>query len=140
VIIKTLAAMFVGAVLLNYPWELAQTPFYAGMENLRAVLWHCFTASLGDGILVLLVFGAAAAAQHSLYWFKRPTRAAVIVMGATGIVLALSVEWWALRTGRWQYSDRMPLIPGTGIGLVPLLQMLVLPPAIFWLARRLHRK
>ena len=53
---KTVAAIFVVAVLGNYPWELAQAPLYVGMESFRAVWWHCFVASLGDGLLVLGIF------------------------------------------------------------------------------------
>src|SRR5438445_524792 len=52
---ETVAAIFVVAVLGNYPWELAQAPLYAGMESFRTVAWHCFVASLGDGLLVLVV-------------------------------------------------------------------------------------
>jgi hypothetical protein len=32
---ETVAAIFVVAVLGNYPWELAQAPLYAGMESFR---------------------------------------------------------------------------------------------------------
>ena len=42
---KTVAAIFVVAVLGNYPWELAQAPLYMGMERFRAVWWHCFSHS-----------------------------------------------------------------------------------------------
>lgn len=55
---QTLATIFVVAVLFNYPWELAQSPLYVGMESFSAVWWHCFVSSLGDGVLVLLIFAA----------------------------------------------------------------------------------
>src|SRR6266699_1654343 len=38
---ETIAAIFVVAVLGNYPWELAQAPLYVGMESFRAVWWDC---------------------------------------------------------------------------------------------------
>lgn len=51
--------IFIVAVLLNYLWELAQAPLYVGLEDYNAgVLWHCFVASLGDGIMVLLIVAA----------------------------------------------------------------------------------
>ena len=51
-----LISLFVIAVLVNYPWELGQAPLYIGLESYdRAVLWHCFVASVGDGIMVLLI-------------------------------------------------------------------------------------
>lgn len=54
----TLATIFMVAVLFNYPWELVQSPLYVGMEGFSAVWWHCSVASLGDGVLVLLIFAA----------------------------------------------------------------------------------
>jgi hypothetical protein len=33
----TVATIFVAAVLFNYPWELAQSLLYVGMENSRAL-------------------------------------------------------------------------------------------------------
>jgi hypothetical protein len=54
-----LISVFIVAVFLNYLWELAQAPLYVGMEYYNAgVFWHCFVASLGDGIMVLLIVGA----------------------------------------------------------------------------------
>jgi hypothetical protein len=49
----TLRSIFVVAAVFNYAWELVQAPLYEGMEHLRTVWWHCFVASLGDGLLVL---------------------------------------------------------------------------------------
>ena len=49
----TVAVIFVVAVVGNYLWELAQAPLYRGMESVRTVWWHCFVASLGDGLMVL---------------------------------------------------------------------------------------
>ena len=51
-----LISVFIVAILLNYLWELAQAPLYVGLEDYNAgVFWHCFVASLGDGIMVLLI-------------------------------------------------------------------------------------
>ena len=56
---RTLIWVFIVAVLLNYLWELAQAPLYVGLEDYNAgVLWHCCVASLGDGIVVLLIVAA----------------------------------------------------------------------------------
>jgi hypothetical protein len=60
------------ATVFNYAWELAQAPLYEGMEHLRTVWWHCFVASLGDGLLVLLIFAAGWTALHRRDWFVRP--------------------------------------------------------------------
>jgi hypothetical protein len=47
-------------------------------------------------------------------------------------VLAALVESVAVHAlGRWEYTDKMPTVPRLGIGLVPIAQMLILPPLIF---------
>jgi hypothetical protein len=54
-----LISIFVVAVSLNCLWELAQAPLYVGLGSYTGeVFWHCFVASLGDGIMVLLIVAA----------------------------------------------------------------------------------
>jgi hypothetical protein len=134
---KTVAAIFVVAVLGNYPWELAQAPLYVGMESVRAVWWHCFVASLGDGLLVLEIFamGWLLLRQHG--WFVHPGIRGYGVMITTGLVIGITVEWVAVHLlERWMYTAGMPRIPGLAVGLLPVLQMLMLPPLIFHLVAR----
>lgn len=130
-----LTTIFVVAVLFNYPWELAQSPLYVDMVSVRTVWWHCFVASLGDGVLVLFIFAAGWVVLGRWEWFVQPRGRGYIVMLAIGLTIGVSVEWIAVRLmGRWTYTARMPLVPGLGVGLVPVLQMLVLPPLIFRMA------
>ena len=134
---RGLLLIFFVAVAVNYAWELAQTPLYAGVDFPGAV-WHCFVASLGDGLLLLFIYAAVAVAMRSLDWYMRPGVEAYFAMAAAGLAVGIAVEWWGLHIAkRWQYSELMPIIPGAGVGLAPILQMLVLPPAIFAAVRRL---
>ena len=131
-----LTSVFIVAVLLNYLWELAQAPLYVGLENYNAgVFWHCFVASLGDGIMVLLIVVSGWLILRKPDWFVRPGVRGYVVMITTGLVLAVLVEWVAVhKLGRWVYAERMPTVPRLGIGLVPVAQMLILPPLIFRVA------
>ena len=134
-----LSVLFALATAVNYAWELAQTPLYARVAFPGAI-WHCFVASLGDGLLVLFIFAVVAAVLRSLDWYVRPTMRGHVAMAAAGLAVSFAVEWWGLRIARrWEYSGLMPLIPGTGIGVAPVLQMLLLPPLVFWAMRRLAR-
>lgn len=125
------ALVFAIGVLVNYPWELAQSRLYADMEDVREVLWHCFIAALGDGVLVLAVFAVGAIMFRRADWFVRPGARSYAVMLGAGLVIGVLVEWLGLHLlRRWVYAPDMPLIPGLGIGLVPVAQMLLLPPLI----------
>ena len=132
---RTLATLFVVAVLFNYPWELAQAPLYGGMNSFSTTWWHCFIASLGDGLLVLTIFTAGWAVLQRRDWFVQPGMRGYFLMLVVGLVIGVSVEWAAVHVlGRWAYTAQMPLVPGLGVGSVPVLQMLVLPPLIFRVA------
>jgi len=130
---RTLILVFIVAVLLNYLWELAQAPLYVGLKNYNAgVFWHCFVASLGDGIMVLLIVATGWIVLRQSDWFLRPGVRGYLVILMAGLFLALLVEWVAVHIlGRWEYSDKMPMVPMLGIGLVPIAQMLILPLLIF---------
>ena len=135
--------VFLIAVLLNYVWELAQAPLYVGLERYTAtVFWHCFVASLGDGLTVLLIIVAGWISFRRCDWFQRPGIGGYLVMLTTGLVLAVFVEWVGVHIlGRWAYTDKMPTVPWVRIGLVPIAQMAILPPVIFrtaalWVSRK----
>ena len=131
-----LISVFIVAVLVNYAWELAQAPLYVGLEEYNlGVFWHCFVASLGDGIMVLLIVATGWITLKRRDWFERPGMAGYVVMLTAGFMLALFVEWLGLHVlRRWEYSERMPLLPALRVGLAPIAQMLFLPPLIFKLA------
>jgi hypothetical protein len=120
-------------VVVNYVWELAQAPPYVGLESYGAsVFWHCFAASLGDGIMVLLIVAAGWITLQQENWFEHPGVAGYLMMLTTGFLLAVLVEWVGVHVlGRWRYTDTMPVVPGLGVGVIPIAQMLLLPPLIF---------
>ena len=132
----TLMWIFIVAVVMNDLWELAQASLYVGLESYNTqVLWHCFVASLGDGLMVLLIYMAGWMTLRRWDWIKEPRVAGYLLMLTAGLLLAGFVEWFGVRIlERWQYTQRMPIVPGFGIGVVPLVQMLFLPPMVFRIA------
>lgn len=124
--------LFVVAVLINYIWEIAQSPLYVGMEDFNLVWWHCGLAALGDGLLVLLIHSAGWAVLHRWDWFMHPRAIGYAMMLLAGLAIGVSIEWLAVFvTNRWAYTAQMPLVPLLDVGLAPVAQMLVLPPLIF---------
>lgn len=134
---ETHIALF--ALLLNYPWEFLQVPFFAHMPTMphwEAVLF-CTRAALGDVVIALGAYWAVAALRRDRHWIRRPDRTAVLLFVAVGVLVTVGLEWHATEIqSRWQYGPLMPTLPLLGTGLAPLLQWLVLPPLIVWFARR----
>lgn len=134
--IRLAAIVFVVGVTLNYAWEMAQAPLYAPMGTFWQATWRCFEASLGDGVLVLVVLLTGTMVFRSGAWVVSGSRSRLAFSSGVGLSLAVLVELWGLHTQRWVYAASMPLVPGTAIGLVPLAQMAVLVPLTFGLTRK----
>lgn len=133
--VKQALLIFIVAVALNYLWEVAQAPLYLGFEDWNSVWWHCVVAALGDGILVWLIFVVGWITFKRFEWYVHPSGRALAVMLVAGLLIGVGIEWVAInKLGRWAYTVHMPLLPGLDVGLVPTLQMLLLPPVIFRIA------
>ena len=124
-------AVFAIAYALNAVWEMAQAPLYQSMGSAWEATRRCLVASVGDGalILIILILLRGLAARASI---ERPYILAVVL----GVAVASAVEWWGLSEGRWAYGPQMPIVPGTAVGIVPLLQLAVLTPLTMWTADR----
>lgn len=125
--------------LLNYPWEILQAPFYAGMSEMQhwdAVL-ECSWATLGDAGLLVGAFWIGAAVQRSRRWMAHPRTTTVAAFVTAGLLATIALEWLATEVwSRWQYGPRMLTLPVLGTGIAPLLQWLLLPPLVIWFVRR----
>lgn len=134
-----LASIFVVAAIVNYAWELARSPLYARPQEGPTRLWHCGLASLGDGVMVLLILAAGWLVLGRHDCFERSGAGGYLVMLVSGLVLSISVEWASLHVLRlWDYTERMPRLPGLGVGITPVLQMLILPPLIVRIVAAWH--
>ena len=137
-VLRLNARVFLWAVALNFLWEMAQAYAYSGMppSSLEATLM-CGRASLIDGVLVLGIFGGGVVVFSRIDWAERPGLPGYFFMVAAGFLVSVIIELNAVyRVGKWGYRETMPLLPPWEVGVLPVLQMLLLPPVIFLLSRR----
>ena len=128
------------ALLLNFAWEILQAPLYVGMAGMphAQVTKACLQATFGDMVIMLLAYGAVAVAARSRRWIVAASSWQMPVFIAIGVAITAGIEWLATRghwVQSWNYLSAMPLVPGTGIGLAPLLQWVLLPPLTVWFVR-----
>lgn len=134
--------LFLFGVLLNYAWELTQAPLYEGVATAAywTVVKGCARATFGDGLILLIAYWSVAAATRDRRWFARPDRLRLAGFVGIGIAITIVLERLALQSTfagwGWRYSEAMPVVPGIGVGLTPLLQWLILPLIAIWLVRR----
>lgn len=135
--------LFLVALPLNLVWEVAQITAYDFPEtSLMTGVIGCFVPSLGDGLMTLIIYWTGWLLFREPRWILNPGAKGYLLMVGVGLILAVLVEWNALyRTGSWAYNERMITIPFLGVGLLPLLQMMILPTAtilllpLFWKKR-----
>ena len=129
------------ALLLNFPWEFLQVPLFEQMPE--APHWQaiktCSRATLGDAALMLAAYWAVAATRGNRNWIATPDTAGVLLFATVGVLATAIIERLALAglwIESWSYSAAMPVVPGIGVGLSPLLQWVVLPPLVVWFVKR----
>ena len=122
---------------LHFVWEILHSPLYAGLA--AGTHWEgikcCLLAAGGDVLLTLTAYGAVAATARARLWLAEPRAVLVVWFVATGLVATILIEHLSVHVwGRWSYGPAMPIV--LGVGLLPILQWIVLPPLTLWLARR----
>ncbi len=108
-------------------------PFYENMNwDLQSML-YCFAASIGDVLMTLIIFFTVGYLVKNKNWLLRFNSKNILFMLITSLLLSLIVEEIAIRLSLWSYTDLMPKIYITNIkiGIIPLLQMIILPFLVF---------
>lgn len=125
--------------LLNGNWEWLQTPFYEDRTGaIDTVVWFRLHCTMVDVVILLGCAVVLTLLRRGTSWLERPaTRDMTLLAGIGTVYTALSEQVNVGVRAAWAYSRLMPVIPGTAIGLVPLLQWVLLPPAAVLLASRL---
>lgn len=134
--------LFLIAVPLHLIWEVAQIRAYEFPEtSLTTDVIGCFLPTLGDGLMTLIIFWTGWAVLRDSQWILKPGVKGYVLMAIVGTLLAIIVELNALYlTGDWRYNEQMITIPVLGVGLLPLLQMILLPPVTALLLQWVWRK
>ena len=138
--LTVLRCYLVALALGNLAWEFAHLPLYtiwktgrSGEITFAAV--HCTGGDIliGTASLVLaLALGGGGWPSASAAYLR-----VAVLTGGFGLAYTVFSEWLNVAVRKsWGYSELMPVVPGTTVGLSPLLQWVVLPVVAFWLARR----
>ncbi len=126
---------------LNWVWEQAQCrPFFVHAEPTHGQLAMIRAAS-GDVAMTWITYGLVAVVSRRWSWIAGTwARRQWIAIVVSALAMSVGLESYALATGRWSYTPFNPLVPGLGVSVVPLLQLLLLLPAAFWVTAAVLRR
>ena len=128
---------------LHLVWEFAHMPLYGVWKagTAEEIIYNGLHCTVGD---VMIAAFSLLAAIVLVGWSGWP-RNGWLVVSSTAILVGVGYtafsEWhnvYVLQS--WSYASAMPVVPGTGIGVSPLAQWLVVPTAALWLTWRIVRQ
>ncbi|MFD2512473.1 hypothetical protein ACFSRY_01230 [Pontibacter locisalis] len=138
-ILRVSSLVLVVGFLLNLIWENAQAPLYEGYKGFYGHFWLCFVAAVVDALVILLLYLLFLVYSQHLYWPLAAGFWQRLLLVIAGVLLAVWFEKWALNVEQWGYAEAMPIIPILDIGLLPVLQLMFLPFATFWVSMHVAR-
>ncbi len=134
-----LGRYLIAVICCSLAWEALHMPLYtlwstATALQLAANVVQCTGVNMVIALVSLLV--AMAVARRGSIPLRRYAAVAVLAsvfaVGYTVLNEWLNVHVWHV----WAYSDLMPMLPGTELGLSPIVQWIVIPLAGCWWAHR----
>src|SRR3989338_8632819 len=124
--VKKWLFVFLLAVGLNWVWENLHSRLYVHFQGGIITPGVLLYAALVDCVSITAIIFFARRFFDSRYW-----QTLFIVL--SGVVASLVLEYRALLTDRWAYTELMPIIPGLYTGLTPTVQLAVTGSIVYWL-------
>lgn len=125
--------------LTNLIWENVQAPLYKGFVSFGQHFKQCLIASVGDMVFVVVVYLIFVGVFRDWYWIQNLTLKLAILVVLLGGISAVVFEKVAFHLGYWSYG-KMPVIPLLDVGLMPVIQLMVLPILSYYLGFIIFKK
>lgn len=125
---------------LELLWEVAQFPLYTVWHegDWNYILYGLVHCTLGDLIILLVAYWIVALLNRNRYWYLNSILPNGVLFITLGIIYTIYSEISNVRIkGTWDYTELMPIVPVVGIGAMPFLQWILIPPVLLWLMRLL---
>lgn len=135
---KYFITFFFFAFLIFGMWEWIQTPFFRDItDEINIIVWYRVHCTIGDIMIMGFSILIWSLIKRSNTWFFKPKGKdyIAITLFGTSYTIYSEIINVVIRES-WGYSEFMPMIPGTHIGIVPIVQWLILPSLILYICAR----
>jgi hypothetical protein len=135
-LLKTTTVIFLTGFLLHFFWEYSQMIFYACFTcPIDSFQWVIFRATIADAFYMVFFYIVGISLHKKKDWLSHLAWSDLKWLSPAGITTGVIIEYHAIFVAfKWSYSELMPSIGG--IGLIPILQMIILPPLTFWVSKK----
>lgn len=117
--------------LTNLVWETFHSRYYNSYNKVLSKSRFSI-CTMVDSLIVLFIYLLFAILYKNLYWMERADYRTVLIVMATGGIIAVVIEKVALAVKLWSYNKNMIKIPVLHVGLSPVLQLMVLPVTVYY--------
>ena len=138
---KNLTVFFFFSFLIFGMWEWMQTPFFTDItDEINLIVWYRVHCTIGDIMILGISIILWSLFKKDGKWFFSPRKKDYLVITLLGVSYTSYSEILNVVVRQsWGYSELMPVIPGTHIGIVPIIQWLILPSVILYVCARFIR-
>lgn len=140
-LIRFLIALFIAAAVFNFGWEISQMALFS-FSGVTAsgygefIRLHWITA-LKDGLIVVALYLLVGILVRNAAWGKKFNYRRLLFLASLGFLWAVGIEYHAVFVAhRWAYGSAMPLLPMLNVGVVPVVQMIIVPLLSILLVRK----
>jgi hypothetical protein len=129
--------LFLFAFLLNFVYEVWQAPYYEfyGSPSLASKINDLMHCTFGDGVIILFSGWAVSALVRSRDWVLYPTSKLTFLFTSIGLLITLVIETYRVNVSK-VYGVPVLAVPILGMSSLAVIQWIILPPLILYLARR----
>lgn len=107
------------------------------LSSYDAFIKDHWTTAAKDGLITVALYLLVGMLVKNASWARRFNQRRFIFLIVLGFLWAVGVEYHAVEiVSRWAYASSMPMIPIINVGVVPVLQMIIIPFLAIFLARK----
>lgn len=140
--IRNILVISVIAFILQLIWEYGQCGTFFIVDDLTGHTRLMLSATFGDMNMSIILYIILVFINNDINWFLgKWNKHDYLITTLYGLFLSFYFEVHALYTNRWGYNpETMPMFPNTNIALIPVIQLLILLPLIFYISKILINK
>jgi hypothetical protein len=129
--------LFLFAFLLHFAYEVWQSPYFdfylmPALSDKVNYITHC---TIGDGVIAVISGWVVAGLCRSRKWMLRNTWKSTLLFTTLGWIYTLISEIYRVHFAKL-YGVSVLIVPVIGISWLPLLQWVILPPLVLYMAKR----
>lgn len=140
--IRNTLVVAIVAFIFQLVWEYVQCGYFYTMDDMTGHTRLMLSATIGDMNMSIILYWILSYVNKDINWIiTRWKRHDYLITTLFGLFLSFYFEIHALHSNRWGYNpDTMPLFPNTPIALIPVIQLVLLFPIIFYVSKIIIKK